>query len=795
MKITKTLATAMVIIMLMPLLMSCSSPFKRQSTVVKADDPWYESTMFKIDKQIRANETLEDTCLCASDEKIFAVYTLSSGQWSSSRTVIDTYDLYGNRMSRKDISCPEDKNILRIYSIRSDPKGTAIDAAVVYLGVGDDGPMFTSIDPETGKMTNVKSLYSKKAKRIIRKDASISDVSFIGEYTVVKMMCTSPSTRDMDWQLILYKNNEFVAELDLSSLDIITFMSGFTIDYSTDTLYAAGYSSAAIVTMEFDIKNGKLKDAKEYGETESGKINFAEYGATDTGDMCKIDSLGNIVMIDMDEMTPKTIVDTNWYNPFFHPAMSSNTLYSSTILSCSEERTVLLETESILYTSDYAVNTNYIRVLNKADKNPNAGKKVIKLALPPNSGVSDYIARSIYEFNRTNTEYLIRMWDKYKSGYNLYRYSESPDAEKQIYTMIQDLKGGDAPDLVIGIQKKYAMRDDIFMDLTGMLDPEVMEKQYKNVFEAAKVGGKQFFLPVTLEIEGLVTNKELLKEGAVGITFEEYDKIIKEKMDGFSPYDYPGSFEFNKRSFVLSCIDTKSTIEGEKIDFGTDQFRAAVKYAKDNIIYDDILSFPPDYDISDFNRYRGECYYTKIKDYLDYVHSCFKGKGQYNIIGTPSVNAAGPRFKASETISVSASTSEKDGCKKFLNYLFSGSAYSSENPSFRLIVTNREIMDKNTDATGSINNKAFEAYTKQVESGVFIPAVGLDKATGDKMATGEMKEVFLKCLGDLAIYYYEDSEITKFVFEELEPYFKGDHTLDEAITVLNDRTTKYVREL
>lgn len=150
--------------MLMPLLMSCSSPFKRQSTVVKVDDPWYESTMFKIDKQIRANETLEDTCLCASDEKIFAVYTLSSGQWSSSRTVIDTYDLYGNRMSRKDISCPEDKNILRIYSIRSDPKGTAIDAAVVYLGVGDDGPMFTSIDPETGKMTNVKSLYSKKRK-------------------------------------------------------------------------------------------------------------------------------------------------------------------------------------------------------------------------------------------------------------------------------------------------------------------------------------------------------------------------------------------------------------------------------------------------------------------------------------------------------------------------------------------------------------------------------------------------------------------------------------------------------
>nr|MCR5488827.1 hypothetical protein [Saccharofermentans sp.] len=76
-----------------------------------------------------------------------------------------------------------------------------------------------------------------------------------------------------------------------------------------------------------------------------------------------------------------------------------------------------------------------------------------------------------------------------------------------------------------------------------------------------------------------------------------------------------------------------------------------------------------------------------------------------------------------------------------------------------------------------------------------IPAPGLDKATGDKMATDAMRERFLKSLADLTTYYYEDGEITKFVFEELEPYFKGDHTLDEAITVLNDRTTKYVREL
>ena len=73
-----------------------------------------------------------------------------------------------------------------------------------------------------------------------------------------------------------------------------------------------------------------------------------------------------------------------------------------------------------------------------------------------------------------------------------------------------------------------------------------------------------------------------MEDGASGITFDEYDKLVKEDLNGFSPYDYPYSEDYNKRSFLLSCIDTKSAIEGDKIDFGTDQFRQAAEYAKEN---------------------------------------------------------------------------------------------------------------------------------------------------------------------------------------------------------------------
>ena len=139
-------------------------------------------------------------------------------------------------------------------------------------------------------------------------------------------------------------------------------------------------------------------------------------------------------------------------------------------------------------------------------------------------------------------------------------------------------------------------------------------------------------------------------------------------MNGFSPYDYTDSKAYNKRAFILSCIDTKRAIEGDKIEFGTEQFRTAAEYAKANIKYNNVEETPDEY-IGSWDRYRGKCYYTKIADYLDYVHSCYNAKDEYSIIGTPSVDASGPRFSALETISVSATTDVKEGCRKFINYL------------------------------------------------------------------------------------------------------------------------------
>lgn len=796
----KFLAGVMTAVMMLPMFSGCSKT-KDVSNIVKADDPWYESVRIKIDRDIRENEE-EGLCgICMSKDYIFYMYCMTPDRGSSSRTVLDTYDFNGKLLSRRNVKCTEDYNIMNIYSLTSDPEGKKLNAAVWYHSFsGKNDYKFIDIDAASGEVTDVKDLFTGRAVEALADNSSLSNIHTVGEYEILEMYVFNGGI--MSYQLLLYKGNEFLADLDLSTTQLRVLLEGYSVNETQGSIYAYGYEKSDIIRMEFDLHSGRLKSKNPVDTSDGNSVNFWEYTMTNSGDMCRIDSLGNIVKIDVNTMTPETVIDTNWYTPYFYPPNSEKKMFSSGVLNCDENSALIWDQETVVYACDDVKSAEYFRILRKAEKNPNAGKKIIELALPTSSGITEYLSKAIYEFNNTDDEYLIRIWDKSKSGYattalDFYYPQESRDQElneQQIFKMIQELKGDETPDLVLNIQKNHAMRDEIFMDLTDFLDPEVMDKQYGNIIEAGRLGGKLYFLPVTLEIEGLVTNEELVKDGAVGITFDDFDKMVQDKLNGFSPYDYPESKVYNKRSFILSCVDTKRAIEGDRIEFGTDQFRATAQYAKTNIKYNNLEDTPEDV-INSWTRYRGECYYTKIGDYLGFVRSCFRTKSRYTIIGTPSVDAAGPRFKALETISVSANTDVKDGCRKFINFLFSGRAFDSAECNFMQIVTNREIMDRNIESLAKHNNESYGWYETNIKSGVFIPAPDVDKAFGYKYATDEMAESFKKSLASISIYYYEDYSIVQFMDEELAPYYAGDRSLDDAIKYINDRVTKYVREM
>ncbi len=779
----KTIAAGMAVIMSVSLLASCAGGAGSKTTV-KEDDPWYESSRFLLERDQKFSEFMEGSCVGASDNNIYYLYSLydMEGTDDYRRTILDTYDNSGKLISSKEIDDSAFNVISGVKDIKVSDDGKTADVIASTWGSQAFHTSRLVIDLESGKVTDEIRFTDANGNDLEVDGFGVSDAAFAGDYCVATIYTSSIDNS----YFFVFDGSDYIGQLDLSQVEKFYSNEPFSYDAGTDTLSVIVHTVAGDYRiLRFNPSDCSLKSQDKYDISDNEDINTADYQVTYNGDLCRIDSLGNITKLDTAAGTEETVIDNTWYSPYFSDLAGDNTILFSTA-----DRTVIHSSVTMTGSSVGTEDFEYVTVLTKSEKNPHAGKQVIEIAMPLTEEVSVYLSNAIYEFNRTDTEYLIRIWSKYKTGFKVGRSFGTIDIDNEkLYTMIQELKGSEAPDLAIGIQQNYAMRDDIFMDLTDFLEQSVMDMQYTNIIEASKIGGKLYFLPVTLEIEGLVTNKDLIPEGAVGITFEQYDKMVKEDLDGYSPYEYPSSDFNNKATFVLSCIDTIEAIEGDKVDFGSDQFYAAVEYANDNFIYDDYDSTPQDY-LNDWDsKVRSESIYVRCRNYPEFICACYSSDGDYAFIGTPSVDASGPRFRALETISVAASTDQSEGCKKFLNFLFGGAGITSGSVELSDIITNKEIMESTIPVITEAHN---EALTGKIESGnAYIEL----EFYHDKIASDSMQQSFLDCLSTISTYYYEDPQLVTFVIEETAPYYAGDVTLDKVVEYINDRASKYVKEM
>ena len=792
MKKLKCLVLILAVSMLMPMLCSCSKKVK--NSTVKKDDPWFESSRFDLKTDIKGSEMLEGSTVSYGNGKVYHAYSIINfaDYDNYRRTMLDTYDEKGNLISQVKVKDPANYAIDTIKKLSPPDADNKAEAIAELFAPGGFQAAVITIDLNTGEASSPRFFKDAKGGKLSvslggSDSAGISEVYKAGEY-YIPVILTNGLANGAAVHAWAFKGADYVCELDFSELPNVYDVEEFSYDSKSNSFYTVGYTlKEGLLVLKFDAETGKKISSEKYAA--QGEINLADYKSVPSGNLCKIDTLGNITMFDPGSQEVKTVVDNNWYTPYF-----SDLTQDVSLISCDSNTAVIHSMKTVEYSFVFSGSDEAVTILKKCENNPHEGKKIIEIAAPIDQGFTEYLSNAVYEFNRTDNEYLIRVWSKYKSGIKTGRDLSMLNVDNEkLYTMIMELKGDEAPDLAIGIQKNYAMRDDIFEDLTGYLDQQVLDKQFANVFEASKIGGKQYFLPVTLEIEGLVIDKTLIKNGAVGITFEDYDKMVKNDLDGFTPYDYPGSVYNFRYGFLLSCIDTKAAIEGGKADFGTEQFIEAAKYSKEHFDRDEQISE------GDFNwdeevkKPRTACRYDRIDSFVGFVHACRSSEGSYTIIGTPSVDARGPRFRAIETVSVTASSDMKDGCRKFINFLFSGAGYDGSSREFQNIVTNKEIMKRNMSIITEKNNIGQDMM---VEMNSYMSGMAdYSNFYGYKTATEDMENNMMESLSSISTYYYADPVLTAFITEDVAPFYAGDRSIDDVIRIINDRATKYVKEM
>lgn len=794
MKKLKMLSLAMAVLMLAPSLFACSKKGGK-NTKVKESDPWFESVRFDLEPERLPTEMYEGSVVGYSNGKVFHLYNLTNlaDYDDYRRAFIDTFDEQGQMLSRVKVKAPEGYEIDTFLGLKPDSDGKTAEVLARFFATGSFETGLFTLDLESGAASKPRLFKGKDGGELSIEDgfmawAGVANVYSAGDYYIPVIYSQGQGT-SLKANAFVYRGSEYLSELDMTGLPEFYALDSFSFNAVAKTVLTVGYSRNGMMVLEFDPETGKCVKSENYTVQLEDEVSLADYHTVASGELYKIDTLGNITMFDMQSQEVKTVIDNNWYTPYF-----SDLSEDVELIDCTESSAVIFSSKTTAYSINIAGMDETVTILKKADKNPHAGKQVIEIATPIDKDITEYLSNAIYEFNRTDSEYLIRVWSKYKTGIKAGRdFSILNVDDEKLYTMIQELNGDEAPDLAVGIQNNYAMRDEVFEDLTGYLDQEVMDKQFANIIEASKIGGKQYFLPVTLEIEGLVTDTRLVAPGAVGITFEDFEKMIEEDLDGFSPYDYPMSTYNYKKDFILSCIDTKAAIEGDSVNFGTDQFYKTVEYA-DILFTQDGYTKPDDFEWAEETaRPRSACRYERVESFVDFIHACKSSEGNYTIIGTPSVDASGPRFRAIETISVTSSSDMKEGCKKFINFLFAGAGYGGTSKEFLNLVTNKEIMARNISMILDKNNTGYES---DVELSQYMDFLSEDsKIFGYKLATKDMEDKMMESLSTISTYYYDDPVITAFLVEEIEPYYAGDRTLDDVVKILNDRANKYVKEM
>ena len=135
----------------------------------------------------------------------------------------------------------------------------------------------------------------------------------------------------------------------------------------------------------------------------------------------------------------------------------------------------------------------------------------------------------------------------------------------------------------------------------------------------------------------------------------------------------------------------------------------------------------------------------------------------------------------------------KDGCRKFINFLFAGAGYGDSSKEFQSIITNKEIMARNMSIITEKNNigqKMMEEMSNYMQ--------GLSDYSnfyGYKAATRDMENNMMESLSTVSTYYYDDPVLTSFVTEDVAPYYAGDRSIEDVIKIINDRADKYIKEM
>ncbi|MBR4404635.1 MAG: extracellular solute-binding protein [Clostridiales bacterium] len=409
-------------------------------------------------------------------------------------------------------------------------------------------------------------------------------------------------------------------------------------------------------------------------------------------------------------------------------------------------------------------------VLEKSDKNPNAGKIILTAGVVSRFDLDNSIGEAVKLFNETNKKYYVQLENKlnileyvdYRNADNSDEtsgifYSGSSDISNQLAT---DILSGDGPDIILYAGNyRQIHSEDYLVDLNSYIKGKngIKESDYfSNVIDAAKTGDKLFYMPIDFSVSGILTDRSNVRSSQVGFTFDEYAKFVDEACNGANPLS-------GSRLEVLTKLYSytgDTCINGKTVNFDNESFRALCNYVKDNI-NDKSFNMCTDAEDMIFSGLEG-----LLRD------NGYKAKDQ-TLLGYPSADGRGPLISINISVGISAvaPSSVADGAWEFIK-----------------ICLGSEIQDNVEPYNGNpMSIKSFESVSKETLE-------AFNKANPSTKVDDSVIESYKNILKSGSVIDNSDPAILVVIREEIPPYFVDQKNLDDILPIIKNRASTILSE-
>ena len=585
---------------------------------------------------------------------------------------------------------------------------------------------------------------------------------------------TSPDGTETTYDL-----REILPEEDIYNIEGILYMGD---DKFLFAYYGSSYDS--VTTYVVDMTSGQIEEYD--GDTAWFDSNL--YGVS------YITGIGNVIIdqtgikkLDFDSQSRVELFNFESCN------INRADAQSLSLVSMTDDKIVLSGTlyrGNGYYYDGTDIDTELF-ILDRADTNPHAGKTVLVAAT---LGGFDYtLCEAVCNYNDSNSDYFIRLdskyslMDKYYSGEIDWSAEDADEqaleAESELSNQLMiDLLAGEGPDLILDGAEYYQLNnEDYLIDLSEEIDTTGL---FTNVIEASKVEDKLYQIPLTIGVEGILAHKSDVDDDQYGFTFDQYSDFVSGPCNGTDP------MSMDQMDFFMSCLNSINSecMTDGKASYDNDQFRALAGYVNDNVA-DQLQDDEGNVYYSGMDLEEQGAAYESYLSFTYLINMYSENISDLRVLGVPSSDGRGPVIDVNGSVAVSAQTNEKDACVAFVNTLLSEDIQNDYGKYD--YCTPIRISSFEASAGDAIDN-----YNKMVEdtlrwaSEEDIIMYNLQTETLDDSAIAEFETMVESCTQISSM----DPAVAAIVREEMGAYFSGQKSLDDVITVMEDRVQTFINE-